>query len=63
MRSIERVDDERLRVEVDVDGDHAAYDVVVERTAVPAPSPLTCTGKEGLSYPEFRLTELTRVDD
>ena len=61
VRSIERVDDERLRVEVDLDGRRAAYDVVVERTAVPSPSPLTCTGKDGLSYPAFRLSELTRV--
>ena len=38
-----------------------AYDVVVERTPVPAPSPLTCTGKEGLSYPAFRLRQLTEV--
>ena len=62
VRSIERMDDERLRVEVDLDGDLAAYDVVVERTAIPAPSPLTCTGKDGLSYPAFRLTDLSRVD-
>ena len=62
VRSIERLDDERLRVDVDLDGSHAAYDVVVERTAVPAPSPLTCTGKDGLSYPEFSLRTLTRVD-
>ena len=61
IRSIERVDDEHLRVDVAAGDDVVAYDVVVERIAVPAPSPLTCTGKEGLSYPAFVLGELTRT--
>jgi hypothetical protein len=61
VRSVERVDDERLRVEVDVDGQLATYDVAVERTAVPAPTPLTCTGKHGLSYPAFHLRDLMKI--
>ena len=60
VRSMARVDDERLRVDVDVDGVAVAYDVVVERTTVAAPGPLTCTGKEGLGYPRFVLRELRR---
>jgi hypothetical protein len=59
--SIERLDEQRLRVEVVVDGERTVYDVTVERTSVPAPTPLTCTGKRGLSYPEFQLRALTPV--
>ena len=61
IRSIERLDDEHLRVEVAAGDDVVAYDIAVERIAVPAPSPLTCTGKEGLSYPAFVLGELTEL--
>jgi hypothetical protein len=59
VRSVERLDEQRLRVELDIDGARAAYDVTVERVSVPAPSPLTCTGKQGLSYPEFHVGDLT----
>ena len=60
VQAVERLDDQHLRVELAVAGGRSTYDVAVERMSVPAQTPLTCTGKQGLSYPEFRLRELTR---
>lgn len=59
VRAVERVDDATLRVHVTEDGAPGAYDVTIERTAVPAATPLTCTGKDGLTYPAYRLVALT----
>ncbi len=53
-------DDGRYRIAVATEGGPAEYVVTVARTAVPSPSPLTCKGREGLSYPAFELIELTR---
>ena len=61
VRGIERVDDSTLRVDVVEDGEPATYRVTIERTTVPAATPLTCTGKEGLTYPSFRLVALARA--
>jgi hypothetical protein len=56
------------RFELDVaarvtDGDSSrsgpsTIEVVIERTRVPAPSPLTCTGPADVSYPAYRLVSL-----
>jgi len=40
-------------------GDGRAVDVVVTRSLAPSSSPLTCNGREGLSYPVFALADLT----
>ena len=32
--------------------------VTVETPRVPAPTPLTCKGAEGLTYPAFRLASI-----
>ena len=58
VRSIARVDDTTLRVDVVEHGTSASYDVTIERAAVAAPTRLTCTGKEGLAYASFRLVAL-----
>jgi hypothetical protein len=54
--SISTLDDGRISVEL---GDGRAAVVRVERLAHPAPTPLTCKGRDGLEYPEFRVI---RVD-
>jgi hypothetical protein len=38
--------------------DDPAFVVTVERSRVPSPSPLTCKGAEGLTYPAFRLVAI-----
>lgn len=39
--------------------DVTGYDVTLERTTVPSPTPLTCKGADGVSYPVYRLVDLT----
>ena len=59
IRSIEALDDGRHRVVVDDGGATVAYLVTLERIETPAPTPLTCKGAPGLTYPSFRLLALT----
>ncbi len=50
---------------VDVADDSAApqrFAVSLRRTMAPSPTPLTCKGLDGLSYPTYRLLELRSVD-
>jgi hypothetical protein len=56
--SVEALDDGRHRVTVMGADGPAAYVVTLERVAIPAPTPLTCKGNEGASYPSFRLVDL-----
>ncbi|MET0580030.1 MAG: hypothetical protein ABW122_15345, partial [Ilumatobacteraceae bacterium] len=56
--SIEALDDGRHRVTVMGPDGPAAYVVTLERVVNPAPTPLTCKGNEGASYPSFDLVEL-----
>ena len=58
IRSIEALGDGRHRVVVDDGGVTVAYLVTVERIETPAPTPLTCKGAPGLTYPSFRLLAL-----
>ncbi len=45
-----------VRLAADADGDDGKELVVsLTRSRVPAPTPLTCKGAEGLTYPSFRL--------
>ena len=60
VRSVEALDDGRHRVVVDDAGAAVTYLVTVERTETAAPTPLTCSGVEGLRYPSFRLTAIAR---
>ncbi len=53
--AIRTVDDGR--VELDLADGRAAV-VALERSRRPSPTPLTCKGAEGLSYPELGLTGL-----
>ena len=39
--------------------DVVGYDVTLERTTQPSPTPLTCKGNDGVSYPVYRLVNLT----
>ena len=54
-----------LRFRVDTGGPSAGspaaigYDVTLERTTEPSPTPLTCKGSNGVSYPVYRLVDLT----
>jgi hypothetical protein len=59
VRAIEPLDDTTMVVTVAERGVPVRYRVAVQRETVPAPAPLTCTGKDGLSYPAFRLVDLT----
>ena len=45
------------RVELDL-ADRGTVTVTVGREAVASPTPLTCKGADGLSYPAFRLLAL-----
>jgi hypothetical protein len=55
IRSVESLGNGRVRMVVGGDGDDKALVVTVERSRVPSPTPLTCKGVDGLSYPTFRL--------
>jgi hypothetical protein len=59
--TIDRLEDGRYRVVVEEGGDLVAYLAAVERSAVDAPTPITCKGVPGLQYPAFRLAGLARV--
>ncbi len=56
-----------LRFRVDTGGPSAdgaagtGYDVTLERTTEPSPTPLTCKGSDGVSYPVYRLVDLTEA--
>jgi hypothetical protein len=54
--SIESLGDGQVAVRL-ADGPRGEKSVVVtvEKTRLPAPTPLTCKGAEGLTFPEFRL--------
>jgi hypothetical protein len=58
VRSVEALEDGRHRVTVSGPEGLATYLVTLERVAVPAPTPLTCKGKDGASFPRFDLVEL-----
>jgi len=59
VRGIDPIDDTTMEVAVIERGAPVRYRVTVERTTVPARTPLTCTGKLGLSYAAFRLVDLS----
>ena len=43
--------------------DVVGYDVTLERTTQPSPTPLTCKGNDGVSYPVYRLVDLTESSE
>ncbi len=59
--SIESLGDGQVAVQL-ADGVRGGGDksivVTVEKARLPAPTPLTCKGAEGLTYPEFRLVAI-----
>jgi hypothetical protein len=59
--SIESLGNGQVSVRL-ADGGHGNADttvvVTVEKARVPAPTPLTCKGAEGLTFPEFRLVAI-----
>jgi hypothetical protein len=55
IRSVESLGNGRVRMLVGGDGDDKSLVVTVERAPVPSPTPLTCKGADGLTYPAFRL--------
>jgi hypothetical protein len=59
--SIESLGDGQVAVQLADGADgHGGKTIVVtvEKARVPAPTPLTCKGAEGLTYPEFRLVAI-----
>ena len=58
VQSVEALEDGRHRVTVSGPGGPAVYLVTLERVSVRSPTPLTCKGAEGNSYPLFRLVEM-----
>jgi hypothetical protein len=58
IRSIEPLENGQVGVQVSRDGRDESVIVIVERSRVPANTPLTCKGVEGLTYPAFRLASL-----
>jgi hypothetical protein len=57
---VRRAAPDRFEVDVvDGAGVAAIVDVELERSMTPAPTPLTCTGPRGVSYPAYRLVSLT----
>ena len=58
VQSVESLDDGRIRVHVDAGGHHATYVVAIARTTAPSPTPLTCKGDDGLTYPAFHLVAM-----
>jgi hypothetical protein len=61
VRSLTRVDEETVRVELMTAEGPATYDVVVRRDDVPSPTPLTCKGRDGQHYPSFTVEAMTPV--
>lgn len=59
--AIARVDPRTTRVTAREGEGTLVFDVTLERTEVPAPTPLTCTGTEGQEYPAFRLVAMTEI--
>jgi hypothetical protein len=58
IRSVESLGNGELRVRLSRDGHDEAQRVTLERSRVPADTPLTCKGLEGLTYPAFRLVSI-----
>jgi hypothetical protein len=54
IRSVESLGNGELRVRIGRNGHDESVRVTVERSRVPANTPLTCKGVEGLTYPTFR---------
>ncbi len=61
VQSVESLDDGRIRVHVDAGDHHATYVVAIARTTAPSPTPLTCKGDDGLTYPAFHLVDGPRL--
>jgi hypothetical protein len=58
IRSVESLGNGQVRLRVGREGRDETLLVAVERSRVPANTPLTCKGAEGLTYPVFRLASI-----
>jgi len=59
VRAIERTEDGLVHLDVVGPEGPTRCSVRVEREDVPAPTPLTCKGRDGMRYPAFRVLDMT----